>query len=135
VPGQDAYKRYFSKFTQATNQSVIHHLFKWFFENIHLNYFTLDIDSIVITRYGQQESAKKGYNHNKRSRNSNHPIIAFVNDIRMVANFWLRSGNTSSANNFISFLEDSLSNLGNKTVGLICLYSGFYQKEMPQFYG
>ena len=58
--GQDAYKRYFSKFTQATNQSVIHHLFKWFFENIHLNYFTLEIDSTVITRYGQQEGAKKG---------------------------------------------------------------------------
>jgi hypothetical protein len=49
APGQDAYKRYFYKFNQATNQAVSHHMFKWFFENINLNYFTLDIDSTVIT--------------------------------------------------------------------------------------
>jgi hypothetical protein len=133
VPGQDAYKRYFSKFTQDTNQAVSHHMFKWFFENIHLNYFTLDIDSSVITRYGHQEGAKKGYNPKKKGRNSHHPIIAFVNDIRMLANFWLRSGNASSANNFISFLEDTLSNFGNKTVGLIRLDSGFYQKEILDY--
>jgi hypothetical protein len=51
----------------------------------------------------------------------------------MVANFWLRSGNTSSANNFISFLEDTLSNFGNKVVGLIRLDSGFYQKEILDY--
>jgi len=39
---------------------------KWFFENINLNYFTLYIDS----RYGKQEDAKKGYNPNKRGRNT-----------------------------------------------------------------
>jgi len=133
VPGQDAYKRYFSKFNQATNQSVSHHMFRWFFDNIQLNYFTLDVDSTVITRYGQQEGSKKGYNPKKRGRNSHHPIIAFVNDIRMVANFWLRSGDTSSANNFISFLEDTLSNFGNKIVGLIRLDSGFYQKEILDY--
>lgn len=48
----------------------------------------------------------------------------------MVANFWLRSGDTSSANNFISFLEDTLSVFGNKKVGLIRLDSGFFQKDI-----
>lgn len=133
VPGQDAYKRYFSKFNQTTNQAVSHHMFRWFFENLHLNYFTLDIDSTVLTRYGQQEGAKKGYNPSKKGRVSHHPIIAFVNDVRMVANFWLRSGNASSANNFISFLEDTLSNFGNKVVGLIRLDSGFYQKDILEY--
>ena len=67
TPAQDAYKRYFGKFTQHINQQVGHHFFSWFFQNLNLNYFTLDIDSSVITRYGEQEGAKKGYNPKKLS--------------------------------------------------------------------
>ena len=37
----------------------------------------------------------------------------------MVANFWLRPGNTHSANNILAFLEATLRHLGNKTVGLL----------------
>src|SRR5690606_39390659 len=55
TPGQDAYKRYFGKFTQKTNQEVGHHFFCWFFQNININYFTLEIDSSVVTRYGAQD--------------------------------------------------------------------------------
>lgn len=130
TPAQDAYKRYFSKFTQNTNQQVGHHFFSWFFHNLNINYFTLDIDSSVITRYGTQEGAKKGYNPKKKGRNSHHPIIAFVNDVRMVANFWLRSGDTGSANNFIGFLEETLSVFGDKKVGLLRLDSGFCQQDI-----
>jgi hypothetical protein len=130
TPGQDAYKRYFGKFTQKTNQEVGHHFFSWFFQNININYFTLDIDSSVVTRYGAQDGAKKGYNPKKKGRNSHHPIIAFVNEVKMVANFWLRSGNTSSANNFIGFLEETLSVFGTKKVGMVRLDSGFCQKDI-----
>ena len=66
VPGQDAYKRYFGKFTQSTNQSVGHHFFSWFFQNLQINYFTLDIDSSVITRYGEQEGQKRLQSEEKR---------------------------------------------------------------------
>jgi len=133
VPGQDAYKRYFGKFTQSINQEVGHHFFSYFFQSLHLNYFTLDIDSSVITRYGQQEGANKGYNPKKKGRNSHHPIIAFVNDVKMVANFWLRSGNSSSANNFVGFLEDTLSVFGDKKVGLVRLDSGFFSKDIMDY--
>ena len=134
VPGNDAYKRYFKKFTQSTSQNVGFHFFKWFFDNIQVNYFTLDIDSSVVTRYGgNQEGAKKGYNPKKKGRKSHHPLIAFVNDVRMVANFWLRSGDTSSANNFISFLEETLSIFGNKKVGLVRLDSGFFQNNILNY--
>jgi hypothetical protein len=133
VPGQDAYKRYFGKFTQSINQEVGHHFFSYFFQSLHLNYFTLDIDSSVITRYGQQEGANKGYNPKKKGRNSHHPIIAFVNDVKMVANFWLRSGNSSSANNFVGFLEDTLSVFGDKKVGLVSLDSGFFSKDIMDY--
>ena len=133
VPGQDAYKRYFGKFTQSTNQKVGRHFFSWFFKHLNIDYFTLDIDSTIMTRYGKQEGAKKGYNPKKKDRLSHHPIIAFVNEVKMVANFWLRSGDSSSANNFVGFLAETLSNFGDKTVGLIRLDSGFCQKEVLDY--
>jgi len=133
VPGQDAYKRYFGKFTQATNQDVSRHFFSWFIRQLNVHYFTLDIDSTVMTRYGEQEGARKGYNPSKRGRPSHHPIIAFVNEVRMVANFWLRSGNTSSANNFVSFLAETLSMFGDKKVGMVRLDSGFFQREVLDY--
>jgi hypothetical protein len=133
TPGQDTYKRFFSKFNQATNQKVGDYFYSWFFGNVKFDNFTLDIDSSVMTRYGEQEGAKKGYNPNKKGRSSHHPLIAFIADVKLVANMWLRSGNTSSANNFLSFLEDTLNKLKNKTIGLIRLDSGFFQSDILDY--
>jgi len=133
TPGQDTYKRFFSKFTQATNQKVSDYFYSWFFENVNFDNFTLDIDSSVMTRYGEQEGAKKGYNPGKKGRASHHPLIAFIADVKLVANMWLRSGDTSSANNFLSFLEDTLSKLKNKTIGLIRLDSGFFHSDILDY--
>jgi hypothetical protein len=133
TPGQDTYKRFFSKFTQTTNQKVSDYFYSWIFDNVKFDNFTLDIDSSVMTRYGEQEGAKKGYNPAKKGRASHHPLIAFIADVKLVANMWLRSGNTSSANNFLSFLEDTLSKLKNKTIGLIRLDSGFFQSDILNY--
>lgn len=59
--------------------------------------------------------------------------MAFVNDLKLVANFWLRSGNTGAANNFKAFLEDTMRKLAGKTIGLIRLDSGFYSKEVIEY--
>lgn len=56
----------------------------------------LSFDSTVITRYGNQDGAKKGYNPAKKGRAAHHPLIAFLNGSRIVLNIWNRSGNTSS---------------------------------------
>ena len=133
VPAQDTYKRFFNKFDQTTNQKVSNHFYTWIFDNFKFDNFTLDIDSSVMTRYGEQEGAKKGYNPSKKGRSSHHPLIAFINDAKLVANMWLRSGDTSSANNFLSFLEDTLSKLKNKTVSLIRLDSGFFQSNILDY--
>jgi hypothetical protein len=108
VPGQDAYKRFFSKFSSTDNLRVGDYFFRWLIDNYQYDNFTLDFDSSVLTRYGEQEGAKRGYNPQKRGRASHHPLIAFINDLRLVANFWLRSGDTSSSSNFIAFLENTL---------------------------
>lgn len=133
APAQDTYKRFFSKFNQATNQKVGDYFYSWIFDNFKFNNFTLDIDSSVMTRYGAQEGAKKGYNPAKKGRPSHHPLIAFIADVKLVANMWLRSGNTSSANNFLSFLEDTLSKLKQKTISLIRLDSGFFSSDILDY--
>ena len=132
-PGQDTFKRFFKKFDIERSSALSDHLFGWVFKNIQFDNITLDCDSTILTRYGDQEGALKGYNPKKPGRHSHHPILAFVNDLKLVANFWLRSGNTSSANNFRAFLEDTMRKLGDKKVGLIRLDSGFYSKDVFEY--
>lgn len=133
APGQDTYKRFFAKFDQVKNQKVSDYFYSWIFDNFKFDNFTLDVDSSVMTRYGFKEGSKKGYNPAKRGRSSHHPLIAFIADVKLVANMWLRSGDTSASNNFLGFLEDTLSKLKKKTVSLIRLDSGFFSGEIMDY--
>lgn len=130
TPGNDAIKRFFKKFDLETNSDVSNHFFSWILAQVNFNYFTLDFDSTVISRFGEQQGAKKGYNPKKKGRLSHHPLMAFVADVNLIANFWLRSGDTSSSNNFKAFLEDTLGKIKNKTVGLIRMDSGFFSNDI-----
>jgi len=130
MPEHKAFERYFRKFDIPTSHEVFGSLYRWLFNNLKFNSFTLDIDSSVITRYGEQEGSAKGYNHHKPGRKSQHPLLAFVADIEMVANFWLRSGDAHTANNFKAFLEETLDFLSDKKIGLLRLDSGFYDKNI-----
>jgi hypothetical protein len=130
MPEHRAFERYFKKFDIPECNRVFGSLYSWFFNNMKFDNFTLDIDSSVITRYGNQEGAAKGYNRHKPGRKSQHPLLAFIADIEMVANFWLRSGDAHTANNFKAFLEETLLFLKNKKIGLLRLDSGFYDKKI-----
>lgn len=128
-----AYQRYFNKFTQAVNQRVFGELFRWFFSELQFDNYTLDFDSTVMVREGSQEGAAKGYNPKRPGRLSHHPLLAFVSEVRMIANYWLRPGNTSASTNYLSFLEDTLSRLQDKRVGLIRMDSGFFTAEILDY--
>ena len=130
MAGHKAYQRYFQKFTIAINQQVFTKLSQWFFNQIKLDNYTLDVDSTVLTRYGTQQGAAKGYNPQKPGRNSHHPLLAFVDECKMIANFWLRSGNAYTTNNFLSFLQDTMDRLKGKKVSLLRADSGFYGREI-----
>lgn len=121
-----ALTRLLDKFDQATIERVFPGLYQHLFAQVGLQTLTLDLDSTVLTRYGFQQGAVRGYNPSKRGRASHHPLMAFVADTRMLANVWLRPGNAHSANNVISFLQSSIQNLGpDKRVGLVRADSGF----------
>jgi len=120
-----AVMRLFKRFTQGSNEQVMDQLYRWMFGQLSINGITLDLDSTVMTRYGTQEGAVRGYNPGKRGRSSHHPLMAFAADTRMIANCWLRPGNSSSANNVQAFLANTLHRLGGKHVCLLRADSGF----------
>lgn len=133
MAGHKAYQRYFKKFTIAINQRVFTKLGRWFFNQVKLDNYTLDVDSTVLTRYGSQQGARRGYNPQKPGRNSHHPLLAFVDECKMIANFWLRSGDAYTTNNFLSFLQDTMDRLKGKKISLLRADSGFYGKEIFDF--
>ena len=129
--GHRAIVRLFERFDMARNEEVQEAVYRWFFDKVStLTRITLDMDSTVITRHGEQEGATRGYNPGKRGRPAHHPLLAFVAEARMVANFWLRPGNAHTANNALAFIESTLRHLGSKTVGLFRADSGFFDEAI-----
>jgi hypothetical protein len=134
MPSQSTYSRFFGKFSQSRNTEVFPKLQKFFIDKVRIEKITLDLDSTVITRYGQQEGSAKGYNPRKRGRNSHHPLIAFVSQTRTVANAWLRPGNTADSSSCKSFLEETFNEvLKSQDVGLLRADSGFYSSKILEY--
>jgi hypothetical protein len=133
MPGNDAFKRFFRKFGQADSHRVNKYFYRRMFDNLHFDNYTLDCDSGILTRYGKQEGSRKGYNPHKPGRQSHHPIMAFVADLKLVANFRLRSGNSSAGDNCVSFLSDTLDNLQGKNISLLRPDSGFHSQSVLEF--
>jgi hypothetical protein len=129
--GHRAIMRLFGRFDMLTNERVQAEAYRWVFDKIGaLREVTLDVDSTVITRNGEQQGAVRGYNPGKRSRPSHHPLLAFVAEARLVANLWLRPGNAHSADNLQRFLDATLAHLGQKRVGLLRADSGFFDEKI-----
>ena len=133
MAGYKAFQRYFKKFGQSENDKIFISLFQWFFNQIHFDNYTLDVDSTVVTRYGEQQGAKKGYNPKKPGRVSHHPLVAFIPELHMAANFWLRSGDTHTTNNIYGFIENTFDKLKGKKIGLVRADSGFYDKKILEY--
>ena len=61
-PSSVTFTRYFLKFDEKKNNEVFPALARSFFEKARLpSRITLDVDSTVITRFGEQEGAAVGY--------------------------------------------------------------------------
>ncbi|MBD3841497.1 MAG: transposase [Campylobacterales bacterium] len=135
LPSQATYSRFFHKFNWELNNEIFPQLQYKFLKQINIGALTIDLDSSVVARYGVQEGAKKGYNPKKMGRNSHHPFIAFIDQTRMVANAWMRSGDTADLNNWEAFLYETFKIvLKDKEVGLVRADSGFYSNEFLKWF-
>ena len=83
----------------------------------------------MLTRCGnKQEGEAKGYDPKNRGRASHHPLIAFVANSRLVANFWLLLGNNTSSNDSEGLIQSTLENLGSARAGLF--RSGYSYRDV-----
>ncbi len=67
-----------------------------------------DLDSVVLTLYGQQQGARIGYNPKKRGRRSYHPLLCFEAHRQ---EFWhgsLRPGDAAANTGVVPFLQRCL---------------------------
>jgi len=88
---------------------------------------TLNLDSSVLIRYGNQQGAKRGYNPKKRGRPSHHPLLAFLG-AGYVVNVWNRSGDTGTGHGAVRFFSQTLLSLGKDFhVNRVLCDSGFYE--------
>ena len=125
--------RYWNKYNcrslnETLLQNISQHFLRPLLEQAKIEKDTLRFDSTVITRYGEQEGAKKGYNPAKRGRPSNHPQIAFLGSGYTV-NFWNRSGNTRSANGIVEFYTQTRGFIGDLKIERVLADSGYYVRN------
>jgi len=90
---------------------------------------TLDLDSHVITVYGNQEKAAKGYNPKKRGRKSFHPLLCFIGETRDVLGGRLRSGDCADNADAKGFVEEMVKKLARGLRVRLRADSGFFHAD------
>jgi len=95
---------------------------------------TMDLDSTVLCRYGEQKGSLKSYNRTKPGRPSHHPSVAFLAEGRRLLWATLRSGNSGSANGSVEFLKQALTVLPEgQRIGLVRADAGFFEKRLLEY--
>ena len=95
------------------------------------NSITFDLDSTVLTLYGTQELARRGYNPHKSGRVSYHPILCFNGTTK---DFWhgeLRPGDTHTSTGVADIVEHIFSKCPD-SVNIVKIRAdrGFYDHEI-----
>jgi len=126
VASTSTFSRFFRRFDRKQVEEVFAHLSQWTWQRVAGQSWTVDLDSSVLTRYGNQEGSQRGYNPWHRGKKSHHPLMAFAAEARMVITSWWRPGNTTDSSNAENFLREVLSVFGGRhCIGLLRCDSGF----------
>lgn len=134
MASQSTFSRFFRKFSLADNDAIFRQLNRWWFDQQKIDKYTVDMDSTVLTRYGEQDGVEQGYNPKRHGRGSHHPLMAFVAEVKMVVQGWMRTGDSASSTLMKEFFDEVLAVLDKKRIGLIRADSGFYGNENLQYF-
>jgi len=135
-PSDDTIRNFFLRFKQADIEAFWRPLWRGLLRLVKCPTagFSLDLDSTVFGREGNQEGARKGYNPRRKGRNSHHPLLAVLAEAHFVLHGWLRSGNTGAARGVIPFLQEALALLPEGTwIRTVRADSGFFDGEFLGF--
>jgi len=135
-PIDDTIRNLFRRFGMGD----VHHLFdplaEWQMERLpqRSDGYSLDLDSTVFERYGQQEGSLKGHNPRKHGRPSHHPLLAVLAEAHFLLHGWLRSGNCGAARGVVEFLQEALALWGQRQrIRLVRADSGFFEDKLLSF--
>ncbi len=136
MPGDDTIRNLFRRFGMGEVQRFFTPLWTWALARVPplAGGYTIDLDSTVFERAGEQEGAAKGYSPKRRGRNSHHPLLAVLAERRFILHGWLRSGNCGSARGVTAFLAEALAFLpAHVTLRLLRADSGFFEDGLLAF--
>src|SRR3954452_17348643 len=135
-PTDDTIRNLFRRFTMGTVQRLFEPLTQWQMERVPARSegYSLDLDSTVFERYGQQEGSLKGHNPRKHGRPSHHPLLAVLAEAHLLLHGWLRSGNCGPARGVVEFLEEALALWQQRQkIRLVRADSGFFDDKLLSF--
>jgi hypothetical protein len=114
VASQSVLSRFFQGFDSAgTNLRCFRPLWHWCVDRLPSAKagYTLDLDSTrLLHEDGHQEGVAVGYTR-QGLKPCLHPLLAVIAEVRLVAQLWLRPGNTSCGGNATAFFLDLWENL------------------------
>jgi hypothetical protein len=135
-PTDDTIRNLFKRFTQGHVYRFYSGLWAWQLARLEpkVEGWSLDLDSVVFERYGQQQGARKGYNPKKHGRPSHHPLLAVLAEAHFILHGWLRSGNCGAARGAVEFLKEALTLLGQShRLRRVRADSGFFEEPLLSF--
>jgi hypothetical protein len=135
-PTDDTIRNLFKRFRQSLVVKFYEPLWAWQLSRLpkRAGGYSLDLDSTVFERYGEQEGVKRGYNPRKRGRASHHPLLAVLGEANFILHGWLRSGNTRSDSGVVEFLKEALAKLESRpALRVVRADSGFFAQELLQY--
>ncbi len=128
---QPTLSRFFGEFTQKTS-SQMGQLHGWAIESLPSlkEGYTLDLDSwALLHEDGHQEGVATGYTR-QGLKPCHRPLIAALAESKLIANYWLRSGNTTCVNGSAEFLRATVAGLPTHIrLGLVRADGGFGQES------
>jgi len=114
IASQATFSRFFALFRHAgINQRAFTALWNWAMMRLPSlrGGYSLDLDSTrLLHEDGHQEGVAVGYTR-LGNKPCLHPLLAVLEEAKLVVSFWLRPGNSSCAHNIIAFTLELLGNL------------------------
>ena len=93
----------------------------------------VDVDSTVITSFGKQEGAEKGFNSKKKGARSYHPLMGFSTETKEILQGWFRCGSAYTSNGVVEFMKQLCANLPLNRRVMFRGDSGYFQGALLDF--
>ncbi len=135
-PVDDTIRNLFRRFGMGDVHRPFDPLAEWQMERLPQRGegYSLDLDSTVFERYGQQQGSLKGHNPRKHGRPRHHPLLAVLAEAHFLLHGWLRSGNCGAARGVVEFLQEALALWGQRQkIRLVRADSGFFEDKLLSF--